>query len=75
MVRIEKIHSNFPLLKVNDLVIDSHTAIIGPSGAGKTTFLRCLVGVHPYDGSIIIDNQSIDGKNGDARTVLWSGCA
>lgn len=69
MLKIEKIESNFPLLKVDNLVVDNHTVIIGPSGAGKTTFLRCLAGVHPYKGSISINNEVINNKNGIERKV------
>jgi polar amino acid transport system ATP-binding protein len=39
-------------------------AIIGPSGGGKSTFLRCLNGLEPFQGGTV----SIDGLRLDART-------
>jgi len=33
------------------------TALLGPSGAGKTTVLRALAGLDRYDGTIIIDGE------------------
>ena len=38
-------------------------AVIGPSGGGKSTFLRCLNRLEePTDGEIIIDGQNILDK-------------
>jgi polar amino acid transport system ATP-binding protein len=39
-------------------------AIIGPSGGGKSTFLRCLNGLEPFQGGTI----RIDGLSFDAST-------
>lgn len=38
----------------------SWVSIIGPNGAGKSTMLRALVGLTPFDGSIVIDGRSVD---------------
>lgn len=50
---------------INDITIEikpSMTlAIIGPNGCGKSTFLKCLMGIlKPQSGSITINNQNID---------------
>jgi ABC-type polar amino acid transport system ATPase subunit len=38
-------------------------AIIGPSGGGKSTFLRCLNGLETFqEGRIAIDGQHLDGS-------------
>jgi ABC-type polar amino acid transport system ATPase subunit len=39
-------------------------AIIGPSGGGKSTFLRCLNGLEPFERGTV----SVDGLTIDART-------
>lgn len=43
-------------------------AIIGPSGGGKSTFLRCLNGLESFDGgSVTIDGETIDARVPQAR--------
>ncbi|AGA70690.1 ABC-type spermidine/putrescine transport system, ATPase component [Desulfitobacterium dichloroeliminans LMG P-21439] len=44
-----------------DFTVDNHIlAIVGPSGAGKTTVLQCLAGLQtPSQGEIIINDKTI----------------
>ncbi|MEK9825720.1 MAG: ATP-binding cassette domain-containing protein, partial [Methylotenera sp.] len=45
-------------------------SIIGPSGTGKSTFLRCLNLLdHPSGGQIIVDGQDILDKKTDVAKV------
>ena len=45
-------------------------SIIGPSGTGKSTFLRCLNGLeHATSGEIIIDGVNILDKKADLSKV------
>ena len=38
--------------------------IIGESGSGKTTFLKCLIGLHSIDnGEILFDNREFSKMN------------
>jgi len=58
--------SEYPSVK--DLNIEvrrgSSTAIVGASGAGKTTVINLLLGlVTPLDGQILIDDNVLDSKN------------
>ena len=48
-------------------------SIIGPSGEGKTTLLRCINGIEKIDsGEILIDNRSI-GKKRNKQEILDVG--
>ena len=49
------------------------TCIIGHSGCGKTTVLNLLAGLdEPSAGTIIVDNQSIDGPSLDRAVIFQS---
>ncbi len=44
--------------------------LLGPTGAGKTTTLRCISGLEkPNDGSIYINKQNVDGLGPAERDV------
>ncbi len=39
-------------------------ALLGPNGSGKTTFLKCFLGmVIPDNGDILFQGKSISGQN------------
>jgi ABC-type branched-subunit amino acid transport system ATPase component len=45
-------------------------ALIGPTGAGKTTFFNLLTGVLPADnGTIVFDGQTVDDARPSRRTL------
>src|SRR5437899_8346093 len=47
--------------------------IIGHSGCGKTTVLNILAGLEPpSDGTVIVDNQSIEGPSLDRAVIFQS---
>ena len=66
MISIKNLHKRFDeleVLKGIDLEVEKGRVIvlIGPSGLGKTTFLRCLnVLETPTSGTISIEDQSLD---------------
>lgn len=37
--------------------------LFGANGAGKTTFMKCLMSYLTFDGEITLDGEKIDGKN------------
>jgi len=69
MIRIEQLHKHYGALKVLnglDATIEKGEviSIIGPSGVGKSTFLRCLNLLdEPTSGKIFIDGENILAKN------------
>jgi sulfate-transporting ATPase len=44
-----------------DLPAGVIAGLIGPNGAGKTTLMDALCGFTPYDGSVVLGGQPLDG--------------
>jgi polar amino acid transport system ATP-binding protein len=71
MIQVEHLSKKFGSLTVlEDINVEINKgeviSIIGPSGTGKSTFLRCLnLLEHPSGGKIFIDNEDILDKNTD----------
>ncbi|MCB0835666.1 MAG: ATP-binding cassette domain-containing protein, partial [Bacteroidetes bacterium] len=65
MIQLRKISKSFRHLSVlNDLNLSFEdagiSAILGPNGSGKTTMIKCLLGmVLPNHGDILINEQNI----------------
>ena len=54
-----------------DVVKGTVIAVVGPSGAGKTTVLRCLTGLlEPTGGQISFEGRPIDGVPEDVAVVF-----
>jgi polar amino acid transport system ATP-binding protein len=67
-----KWHGAVPVLRSVSLSVarGEVAAIIGASGSGKSTFLRCLNGLEPFQsGSVTLDGLRIDAK---ARASDWA---
>lgn len=69
MFRAENITKNFGSLKVLDNLsfsVDKNEvlAIVGPSGVGKSTLLKCIVQLEKKDkGSFYLDDKAVDDTN------------
>lgn len=65
MIQIEHLHKSFGKLKVLDdvslhLEMGRSVSLIGPNASGKTTLIKCLLGmVLPDAGKIIFDGKNI----------------
>ena len=55
-----------------DLAVErgERVALLGLNGAGKTTFMRCLLGLIPFDGSLNIAGQDVRANGREARARL-----
>ena len=45
-------------------------ALWGANGAGKTTVIRCLLGVHPFEGSLTVDGIDVQKSGKDVRRLI-----
>ena len=69
MIEVQNLSKSFK----DNLVLDNISVklergktnlIIGESGSGKTTFLKCLIGLHSIDnGEILFDNRKFSKMN------------
>ncbi|MGD9160139.1 MAG: ATP-binding cassette domain-containing protein, partial [Desulfobacteraceae bacterium] len=44
-------------------------AVVGPSGAGKTSMLRIIAGLDPHEGKVLINDQEIQQKRPYERSI------
>lgn len=75
MIRVEHLKKNFGQLEVlrdvnTNIAKGEVISIIGPSGTGKSTFLRCLNLLdQPSGGEIFIDNENILDKRANVAKI------
>lgn len=68
MIKISNMSKSFGKQKIlEDISLDIQpnqiTGLIGPSGTGKTTLIKCLMGMEKYDtGSVSIDHTTVPNR-------------
>jgi polar amino acid transport system ATP-binding protein len=74
-LRVERLHKSFDGLEVLrgiDLEVDEHEVVglIGASGSGKSTFLRCVNLLEPVDGGrILIEGEEVTARGVDVNRI------
>jgi polar amino acid transport system ATP-binding protein len=75
ILEVRNLHKQFGdnhVLRGLDFAVEpgERVAIIGGSGSGKSTFLRCLNFMEmPSEGSVLIDGERVGNQKPDGRTV------
>lgn len=75
MIQVKNLNKWFGDTKaVDDLTFDIRAgeavALWGSNGAGKTTALRCILGVMPYEGSVTLGEHDVSWQGKAARRLL-----
>ena len=63
MLFLDNMESLHPSIGPLSAQISEHTALAGPSGAGKTTLFRALLGLAPCKGNMVLDDKMLT-RNG-----------
>lgn len=77
MITLKDISFQYPdsdfLLELDELVFQTgtKTAVIGPSGFGKTTLLNLISGIFiPQKGSVVVNGKTVNGLNDSERRTF-----
>ena len=75
MIRIEHLRKEYPAaVPLKDVSVEIHKgdviSVIGPSGTGKSTFIRCINLLDkPTSGKIFVDGEEITAKGSDVARI------
>jgi len=70
-----KSYKNNIIIKESNFIIPNSKVsfFMGPNGVGKTTLIKCLLGLEKYKGEILYDSYDIE-KVRNKIIVLWDDC-
>lgn len=69
MIKFENVsfqyEKDIPVISDLSFVIEKgeNVGLIGANGAGKSTILKILLGLLPYDGNVLVDSLTVEKKN------------
>lgn len=75
MIQAQQITKRYGKVKALDTVnftidMGQSIALWGANGAGKTTVIRCLLGVHPFDGTLTVDDINVQKSGKSVRKLI-----
>lgn len=75
LVRVDRLTKRFgPFVAVRDLSFNvargEAVALWGANGAGKTTVMRCLLGLYPFEGDVWVDGYHVRWQGREARQLV-----
>ncbi|MCM3902305.1 MAG: ABC transporter ATP-binding protein [Pyrinomonadaceae bacterium] len=76
MIQIQDLTKKFgAVVAVRDVSLDIKTgetfALLGPNGSGKTTILKCMIGLtHPTSGQVFIDGIDVWKRAREAKRLM-----
>ncbi len=59
MLSLHNLSTKIPAIGPIDFNTNEHTVVVGPSGAGKTTLFRAILGLANCTGEITLDNRTL----------------
>lgn len=72
---LEKTYKKTMIIQNTSVSFRSHSIsfLMGPNGVGKTTFIKCLMGMEQYAGTFLFDGKTVDHVR-DQCLVIWDDC-
>lgn len=69
--KLTKLYGNMTVINDVSITIESEkiSFLMGPNGSGKTSLLKCILGLESYNGEILFDNKKIEQIYGNISVV------